>query len=501
MNRRSILLTKYLLSGAATLPLLTVSSLKVSAQPTTQPTSQSLGPLDFRDVKGYMRRLRQSKLPFAVAIRQQIAAGPRDVKLQRQAIRRAGMPLSLGELKKPYAPVNRNAAPFYTKLSEALRQRPLTSQFVFLAINLDHEIAPTAAESQFLEREMAQRSDVTDLMRQATSQPMCAFQRNWQDLLKEEFVEGPDMIQGARMLRVRAYIEAKQGRYKEAIDDSAALFRVARHAASDPTLESLQITASNVDFLAFTALRDILALAGANAEVAGAVQKTLKEQWRVYDLRHHLSGDMVRMALNLAALRRQPPQTLFNRQFLNFSDPHRAAPSRYTPAERHFVENLIDASEASMLRRIRYLLHISEKPDPQRLEFFIAAENRVLQSPDAPLNPLDIFQGEPRNTFLTLPFSLARLEAKRAVLATGAALLAYKAQNGSFPDQSANTISFVNDPFTSQPLNYRREGDGFVVFSVGSERRFDGGQPGMKTNLAQSYFRYTPLEPKQSDVN
>jgi hypothetical protein len=115
---------------------------------------------------------------------------------------------------------------------------------------------------------------------------------------------------------------------------------------------------------------------------------------------------------------------------------------------------------------------------------------------DGRANPLDIFRSEPRNTFLNVPGGLALLEANRMALATGAALLSYKARNGAFPGQLADMqLMTTNDPFSGGPLRYRKEGEGFIVFSIGPGRRFDGGQPGMKPNLAQAYFRYTPALP------
>ncbi|HLJ57486.1 MAG TPA: hypothetical protein VKT77_20780 [Chthonomonadaceae bacterium] len=32
-----------------------------------------------------------------------------------------------------------------------------------------------------------------------------------------------------------------------------------------------------------------------------------------------------------------------------------------------------------------------------------------------------------------------------------------------------------HDPFTSQPLHYRRDGQGFVLYSVGQDLKDDGG--------------------------
>ncbi|MCX5770469.1 MAG: hypothetical protein NTZ09_09395 [Candidatus Hydrogenedentes bacterium] len=61
------------------------------------------------------------------------------------------------------------------------------------------------------------------------------------------------------------------------------------------------------------------------------------------------------------------------------------------------------------------------------------------------------------------------------------ALKQYKQQRGEYPaDLEALTPDYLRDvpadPFTGGPLTYRREGSGFVVYSVGSDGRDDGGK-------------------------
>jgi hypothetical protein len=81
-----------------------------------------------------------------------------------------------------------------------------------------------------------------------------------------------------------------------------------------------------------------------------------------------------------------------------------------------------------------------------------------------------------------------------AVMA-GAALLAYRARHTAFPDRLEEALpAAALDPFSGRPFRYRREGDGFVVFSVGAVGTFDGGEPGAKIDSREVYFRYSALE-------
>ena len=89
-----------------------------------------------------------------------------------------------------------------------------------------------------------------------------------------------------------------------------------------------------------------------------------------------------------------------------------------------------------------------------------------------------------------------RTQAQEEVTLAGASLLAEKARTGAFPEVLPDGFP---DPFTGQPLGYRREGDtGFVVYSVGPDGRFHGGRPGEdEYDPNHAWFRFPgpPLKP------
>ena len=69
---------------------------------------------------------------------------------------------------------------------------------------------------------------------------------------------------------------------------------------------------------------------------------------------------------------------------------------------------------------------------------------------------------------------LADLRLTRA----GLALLQYQQAHGTFPAAlDALGQEGLIDPYTDQPLHYRPEGKGFVVYSVGEDRHDNGGVP------------------------
>ena len=61
------------------------------------------------------------------------------------------------------------------------------------------------------------------------------------------------------------------------------------------------------------------------------------------------------------------------------------------------------------------------------------------------------------------------------------ALKAYEAEHGTYPDSLASLElagwKLPQDPFTGKALYYRREGQGFVIYSLGADMKDQGGQP------------------------
>ncbi len=76
---------------------------------------------------------------------------------------------------------------------------------------------------------------------------------------------------------------------------------------------------------------------------------------------------------------------------------------------------------------------------------------------------------------------VAMIEAVMSANRTGLACRLYKSRTGRYPDSLEALVpdlltEIPIDPFTGKPLVYRREGEGFIVYSLGSNERDDGGR-------------------------
>ena len=81
----------------------------------------------------------------------------------------------------------------------------------------------------------------------------------------------------------------------------------------------------------------------------------------------------------------------------------------------------------------------------------------------------------------TLFLKNAELEATYLAARTGWACRLYKSRMGQYPERLEALIPGILtevpvDPFTGKPFVYRREGEGFIVYSLGSNQKDDGGR-------------------------
>ena len=74
-----------------------------------------------------------------------------------------------------------------------------------------------------------------------------------------------------------------------------------------------------------------------------------------------------------------------------------------------------------------------------------------------------------------------QLEATFLAARTGLACRLFKSRTGQYPEDLAALVPGILteapiDPFTGKPFVYRREGEGFIVYSLGSNEKDDGGR-------------------------
>lgn len=432
----------------------------------------------------YARYVRAAPSPEARAVRREIAAGPAALARERALAQKEGIAVFPSQLNRPLPPPDQNAAPLYVRLDNLRRAKPLYVKggMPLYAQSLSAQHVFTPEQITRVRQAVDARQDVFALLHQAADQPQCVFPHDW---TKDAFYFPPHFAglrESARELRLESVLLAKEGRYPEAITNQTRGYRLAEHAGSDPILISYLVAVA-MDAITTSGMQDILTLAGPNAAVDAQVAQAVTDKAARPSLRRALSGETALGNASFSLLRRGGPAALGSLLSDAPTAPHLAA---FTPSERRFYANLLDASEADYLHEMRAVIPLTDTPDAAAA---FARASREAQTPTGDLaqdvaRRLSPFQSDPLND---LP---VRSAVSRAITRAAAAVLAERAKIGSYPN--ALPGAFL-DPYTGKPLGYRREGmDGFVVYSVGPGGKYDGGQPGdhAASAAARNRFRY-----------
>ena len=427
----------------------------------------------------------------SAAVRRQIADGPANLAREEAAARREGIPLTAQELQRPLPPPSENAAPLYVKLTALLREKPLGLPKYAESIDAFHSYTP--AQIAAVRRTLAARQDVMTLVHQAADKPQCVFVRDWNKGLDLTFLEYPPMRYAARLLKTESYLLAEDGQYQAAIRNQSRGFRIARHAASDSVILSY-LVGNSCELITLSGMQSILAQAGPNAALSRQVQQSIRLDFVPLSLHEPFANEAAAMSVVFQQLHAGQHQGLawLNTSLQNLTSgkdidaaPNHAGPP-VSAAEQKIVSNAIDSQQANYLADVRRITAAVSLPIKERRAAYAA-----LLDPSSP----SAKNGARTLSFILLPDcqnldnDVVRLKTREVMTLAAAAVLAAKAQTGTFP---ATLLSQFTDPFMDKPLIYRREGAGFVVYSVGPASTFRGGKPGGTIPLGESAFRYPP---------
>ncbi|MDQ2687932.1 MAG: hypothetical protein M3Y28_08715 [Armatimonadota bacterium] len=463
---------------------------------------------DWAHLGAYENALRHSRNPKAIAIRNQINAGPADLARERAEAQREGIPVTIAQLTQPLPPAGENAATIYDRWNALRRSKPL--RLPVYAAPMSGRYAYTPAQIAWVQNAFAARPDLFTLLHQATDKPQCVFTTGFKDpftgLIESN---NASLREAARELETESFLMAHAGRYSEAVTTQARGFRVARHAAATPTLIGY-LVGNAIDAITLAGLSNILAMAGPNPAVDEQIRQTIAAPDSRVSMKKALAGEVAVTLKTIDYCRAiQKPSDLVS--LLGMGSGSAAPPpsaGNYSPDERRFLNKMLDAAGAEDIRRMHPLIAAADQPPFARRAAFapykdVSLENSYSNDQTKQVDPVRALLGALAPVWSDVNQSDTRLNAQEQVLMAAATVLSARARTGAFP---ARLPGVYTDPFNDKPLGYRREGkDGFVVYSVGPEGTFTGGKSGVELttrNFRESLFRYPrpALKPVPPDM-
>lgn len=455
------------------------------------------------------------------------------------AAKSAGFLITPQELQIPLPPEDQNAAPLYLQLNDLyFKSKQITSEDDLLMEALAN---PRASQEQFAaaRRLLDEKKEVFTRLHQAVSRPQCVFQKDYTLGPALLFPELKTMRMSARFLLGESALQLHEGKPEDAVRTASLVFHIVNHLLQGRATLHCEVALA-VDAMALRTLGAILNAAGDRSTVRTALLQALKERpappspavmlrsriafgvgeaevllWSDERLRASFGIPKASKDVNAITLFRELSAVgeLSSRDLddevkpivlpINPTMPSRKDTAAYTA--------WVNANKRATILTLSRMLTELNKPFDQ----YIGVEANIVTG--LGMETINAFvksgQKPSSNVIASLKaqdtYELLRhrgsdyAQARGEILRMATLLVGYKADHGSFPEQLEAVLSPAPlDPFDGKPLKYRREGEGFVLYAVGRNHDFDGGQPNTRVRNTEAVLRYPfPTRSKQTDLN
>ena len=388
------------------------------------------------------------------------------------ALEQDGRPMQVEDVLGPEVPDAENAAVLYTRAlalakTESAGDRNLLEYLAKHANSfLKGSLEPD--ERAKFER-LAQHDAVTEalsLVAEGNQRPACRFQVPEEITLHED----PPSAQGVRdlgvVLGVRAYLVAKQGRLPEAWETAGVQLRFANKLRSDPLVPG-PWTKFGLTGHACRVVRKLCEIAPPDDQEYGRIEALLRELDALEPFIRCVDAERLAVGERLFSMPEDELFAVLQRDPWSGSD---GTPNVFDRLSFRFMMYgpRFITDHATYLQVSCKSVRLLEGP-------YASHESAAIQE----IRDLSGRYGLTRRLGLggyILTALYCRMANDVRTVRAGLALLRYKQAHGDFPATlEALNLEGLVDPYNQQPLRYRAEGDGFVVYSVGGDLKDNNG--------------------------
>lgn len=414
------------------------------------------------------------------------------------ALEADGRPMQAAEMIPPDVPETQNAAGLYLRAAAMLKEQPAPKKNLleYLAglsrSYMDDDLEPDKfAELQNLMTQEVVAAALA-VLEEALQRPACRFEHDYDNGLREESFSAGDLRCLVRISQAKACFELEAGQADRAWDRVQRQFGAVDALEDDPLLWTQLFRVGMVSSLCRTITR-LSETAPPDPAHYRQIQTLLKEADDVAPLVHAVDAERL----------------LRGEWLFNLSE------DQLYEALRLGDLSLTGESGPEALHRLIFRF-VAFKPrfvaDHARYLEFMRTGARLIEAPYArPDSDIHRELGEVAgrhilSNLLTPSVTLfkelhCRTGARIHVTRAGLALLRHHRDHRAFPKTLDELdLEGLIDPFTQEPLHYRAEPEGFVVYSVEEDLEDNGGsvrQPRQKTgyDLVWQFPRPTARTP------
>jgi len=412
--------------------------------------------------------------------------------------KREGFPLSLAELPKRNVPNADNAATYIRRLNEIGKKRPLPEEdMLFIHGDIQNERPLSPQQASRAKAIFASRPDVLLNIEKAAA---CI---DYYIPLKKGFggetgesaaiiALGAGLRSAARWLNAKTGLLLAERRNKEAIANQSKALHLARVAQQAPSLVEVLI-ANALNAIALRGMEKILLAAGDQPEIAQAVKEAIQRERSGVSFQNMFRCELAMHLGILEGMRKDAVSLSSTQTFLTPDFRAQIKKFHYPDDPKQIAERYINANETTLILKFLEIRSVMSAPYYQKPPKGFPSQKemeRLTEEPDTAFAYIAI------PVYISTRAVLARQEATKKSIQMGAQTLAWKVKRGAFPNSLKEVISSIPlDPFDGKPLRYRKEGAGFVIYSVGETGKYDG-RVFEKGRWRESVFRY-PAPPQK----
>ena len=356
-----------------------------------------------------------------------------------------------------------NAADVYQKAWETLRFSTLDEDELF-SPSVKHDAAWLA----LARRVVTANPEYYKLVDRASLMPHCVFPVDWEPMVSASFPHFSQMRKAARMLALRAYVQAANGRSDDALSSIEALFRVAEQTKTDPVLIA-DLVSYAIQGIGVRALGEILPAAAPTPTACRSLHDQLARTDNVAPSLRTIRGEMVLMGIDTFGLVRSGRVSL---TWLMRGEGQVSLGGRPRPwgrARAWLLRPMLNADERVYLSYMEREVRSFGLPYPESRH----AMDDLNTSLETRTPIYAILTRAVMPIFGRAVWSRDRATAAVGTAQIALALKAYRSDHDSYPASLAELQAAgwkrPVDPFGGTPLHYRREGVGFVVWSLGPD--------------------------------
>lgn len=434
----------------------------------------------------------------------------RNYERSLEAIRAEGMPATIAELQEkqrqagpagavagrgedaaavssPGAADDTTAAEIHqqeAKRLEQLWQNPISDEITDIVVRFQKEGGLSPEDLEKLRNYLTEYEDLLQALHNASELPPGAFPLDYSKGFAMEVPHLARLRQAAKLLLAEAVAAALDGDNDQAFEALVACAAVQRPLRGENLVIS-QLVRAACNGIAVGGLISTLGLTDFTDGQLAALQQAFQ---REHDRDAFTNALVTERVFALEAF--EDPAAAFTEVGVGRSWMDEIIPGSYTVL-------IQTASALGWFARDReeYLQNISDMIAASRLSY--VESHPLFEEIDARMDNESFLPS--LNSLLLgglsrMRESMAANDARLNMGSTAAAVERYRLATGSLPAQLSDLASAPvggtpEDPFDEQPLRYRREGDGYVLYSVGPNGVDDGGIRGETWREGDVVFR------------